>query len=139
MNAQLALHVVHDVVHAVQLSRADLLALEVYLETPEDEGLLILFGLFEENVDDVVDRWRDGQKQLLRTDLVALVQFFLNDWQAFNIVYLISLNVKHTQQYIPEKPDEPPPLIDLQLRDEDRLFLFLQAVPVKIDHRIQKC
>ena len=32
-NAQLALRLVHDVVHAVQLSRADLLALEVYLDT----------------------------------------------------------------------------------------------------------
>lgn len=57
LDAQLSLHIVHDVVHPIQLSGANLFSLKIDLKAPEYETLLALLGLFEEDIDDIVDRW----------------------------------------------------------------------------------
>lgn len=73
LDAELTLSIVHYIVDTVWLTGSYLLALEVYLKTPENETLLVLFGLLEEHIDDVVNGGRDGQELLIRTHLVALV------------------------------------------------------------------
>ena len=60
LDAELALDIVHDVVHPIRLSRLDLLSFKVDLKAPQNEALLVLFRLLEEHIDDVVNGRRYG-------------------------------------------------------------------------------
>lgn len=100
LNAQLTLDVVHDIVDPIKFPCANLLSFEVDFETPEDEALLVLFGFFEEDIDDVVDRGRDGQQLLLLTYGIILLQFLLNRIEVFDVVDLIACVIEESQEHV---------------------------------------
>ena len=97
--AQPFLCVIHDIIDSVWLFRLDL-TFEVYLEAPQDKALLFLFGLFEENIDYIVDWSGNSQQLFLFTNVVVFLWLFLDGNQILNVVDFITSTVEDSQQLI---------------------------------------
>lgn len=131
LDAEFALGVVHDVVDAVEGPGLDLLGPEVDLQAPEDEALLLLFGLLEEDVYHIIDCRRNSQQFFIPTHRVGLIEFLFYKLQVFDGVDFKAAGVKYPEKGVFQKTHELDSFLDLQLAGHRRGILQLNTVLVE--------
>lgn len=100
LNAEFAFYIVHDIIDSVEFSGFDLFIAKVDFQAPKNEALLIFFGFFKKDIDDVLDWGRDGQELLFAANCIAFLELLLYQVKVLNVINFIVGVVKNSQKNV---------------------------------------